>query len=106
MTAEGLSMAAGAILSLAFSYGPGLNVKFAAIKTEYKQLIMLGLLVLVSAGAMGLACHGSGSFFGITVTCDEAGLYGLVRVLVAAIIANQGVFSITPKTNAVKAASA
>jgi len=98
MSAETLAMAAGIILTLTFSYVPGLNTQFACLSPEYKRLIMLGLLILVSAGALGLTCAGLGEVFGVTLTCDEVGLTHLVKALVAAIVANQGVYAISPRT--------
>jgi hypothetical protein len=98
MSAETLAMAAGIILTLSFSYVPGLNTQFACLSPEYKRLIMLGLLILVSAGALGVACAGLGEVFGVTLTCDEVGLTHLAKALVAAIVANQGVYAISPRT--------
>lgn len=104
MTAGELSLIAGALLSLIFSYVPGLNSAFAGLATEIKRLIMLGLLVLVAGAVYGLACLGYAEGFGILVVCDQAGALALVQALVLAIIANQSVFSITPKTGAVQEA--
>ena len=104
MSAEEISIISGVILTLFFSYVPRVNVKFAAIKAEYKQLIMLGLLFLVSAGAFGLACWGKGAYFGIEIVCSEAGAAELIRSFVFAIVANQGVYKISPQTRAVKEA--
>jgi len=84
-----------ALLSLVFSYVPGLNAWFDALKTEYKRLIMLGLLVLVSAVIYGVACAGFAPAIGVTATCDEAGAIELLKILLAAIVANQGVYKIT-----------
>ena len=58
MSAETLAMVAGIILTLTFSYVPGLNRQYATLSPEFKRLIMLGLLILVSAGAIGVACTG------------------------------------------------
>ena len=106
MTVEGLSVGAAVILSLAFSYVPGLNVKFAALRAEYKQLIMLGLLAAFSGCALGLACLDpeGAKVLGLTVICVKSDIYKFVSVLVQAIIANQGVFMISPQTASVKAA--
>jgi len=102
MSAESLSFIAGSVLSMLFSYWPGLNTKFAGLSSEVKRLIMLGLLVLVAAGVYGLGCSGFGAEFGIVVTCDRGGLVGLISSLAIAVIANQSVFAITPKTVAVR----
>jgi hypothetical protein len=102
MSAETLAMAAGIILTLTFSYVPGLNTRFSCLSPETKRLIMLGLLILVSAGALGIACAGLGEVFEVTLTCDELGLTQLAKALVAAIIANQGVYAISPRTKRIR----
>ena len=97
MTAEQLIAIAGAILSLAFSYIPGLKARYEPLSDEMKRLVMLGLLVLVVAGVFGLACSRFGTYLGIAVACDEPGLVALVWALVLAIMANQSTYLITPK---------
>ena len=97
MTAEQLIAIAGAILSLAFSYIPGLKNRYEPLSDEMKRLVMLGLLVLVVAGVFGLACSRFGAYVGIAVACDEPGLVALVWALVLAIMANQSTYLITPK---------
>jgi len=102
MSAETLAMVAGIILTLTFSYVPGLNTQYATLSPETKRLIMLGLLILVSAGAIGIACAGLGEVLGVTLTCDEVGLIQLAKALVAAIIANQGVYAISPRIKSMR----
>jgi hypothetical protein len=97
MTAEQLAVIAGAILSLAFSYIPGLKNRYEPLSEEVKRLVMLGLLVLVVAGVFGLACSRFGVYLGIAIACDEPGLVGLVWSLVLAVMANQSTYLITPK---------
>lgn len=63
---------------------------------------MLGLLISVSAGAIGLACAGLGEVFGVTLTCDEVGLTHLTKALVGAIVANQAVYAISPRTKSIR----
>lgn len=107
MTPEVLFGAAGAILSLLFSYIPGLNAWFAGLKSEYKQLIMLLLIIVVAGGAYGLACAGVlMGLTGIELACTEAGLWGLVKAVVLAIIANQAIYGLSPQTGAVREAKA
>ncbi len=48
VSSEMIVAIAGVVLSLLFSYIPGLRVWFAGLVAEKKQLIMLGLLVVVS----------------------------------------------------------
>jgi hypothetical protein len=98
MTATVLASIAGVVLSLAFNYIPGLNTKFAALSTEIKRLIMLGILVLVAAGAYGLSCAG----WWPTVTCDEAGIKTLLEALFFAAVANQTTYQLTPQLPGVK----
>ncbi len=104
MTSDTILLIAGAVLSLVFSYVPGLNVKFAALKPEYKRGIMAGLCLLVAAAVFGIACAGYGGNFNIEVTCDQIGLIGLIQSFIVAVIANQGAYALSPQTKAVKEA--
>ena len=97
MSAESLSLVAGTILSLVFSYVPKAGGSWEKLSPERKRLIMLGLLVLVSAVAYALACAGWADQAGIKVTCDQAGIVGLVRALIVAVIANQSAYAISPR---------
>jgi hypothetical protein len=106
MTATELSFVAGALLSLAFSYVPGLNSKFAALEPEKKRLVMLGLLALVSLVVFGLGCAGFAADLGLSVTCDRAGAVGLLKAFLGAVVANQAMYSLSPRTLAVKLAKA
>ena len=105
MSAESLSLIAGAVLSLLFSYIPGLNAGYAGLGSEVKRLIMAGLLLAVAAGVYGISCAGFGASFGVSVPCTQEGLLGLVNAFVLAVIANQAAFAITPKAGAVREAS-
>jgi hypothetical protein len=97
MTAEQLSAIAGAILSLVFSYVPGIYKKYQPLSEEIKRLIMLGLLVLTCIGIYALACTKWGAYLGITVTCDQPGLVQLIWSLVLAIMANQSTYRLSPR---------
>lgn len=88
MTSERLAEFAGIVLSLAFSYVPGLREKYDALDGIYKRLIMGGALLVVAAGVFGLSCAG---IIG-DVVCSEAGAIGLARVFIAALIANQATY--------------
>jgi len=104
LSPELLATIAGTALSLALSYIPGLNVGYAGLNREQKQLIMLGLLVLASVGILGLACT---PVLGLVIVeCSATGAVRVVTVLIAALIANQGVHSITPEASAVRKAKA
>lgn len=97
MTADTLSMFAGAILSLVFSYVPGLKDRFDGLYAEYKRLAMLLLVIAFAAAAYGLACSGLASDFGLSVTCDRPGLVSLARAVILAAVANQGTYSLTKR---------
>jgi len=98
MSADVLILTAGALLSLAFSYIPGLAPRFDVLEPTIKRLIMLGLLLLVSAVSFGLSCAGWGAAWGISLTCDQDGLQGLIAQFILAIIANQSVYAISPQS--------
>lgn len=100
MTAENIAISAAILLSLTFSYIPRLNPWFEQLEPTTKRLIMLGLLVLVTGVAFALACFGWGDSLNLAITCDESGAWELIRALVIAIIANQSIYSISPKTTA------
>jgi hypothetical protein len=99
MNAETLSALAGAILSLAFSYIPGLQARFEPLDGIYKRLIMLGLLVLTASVAFGLSCAGWGADLGLELGCNRSGLIGLLQALFLALAANQTIFLISPTRN-------
>lgn len=100
MTADTISMSAAVLLSLAFSYIPKLNPWFEKLEPTVKRLIMLCLLLIVSIAAFGMACAGWGDSLGLNIVCDETGAWSLIRALVLAIIANQGIYNISPRTPA------
>lgn len=99
LTPEVLAGFAGVLLSLFFSYIPGLSVKFAALLPEVKRLIMAGLLLVISAGIWGLGCAG---IIDAGLLCEKSGLIQLAWIFVTSIIANQSTYTITPQTEAVK----
>jgi hypothetical protein len=86
---------AGAVLALLFGYVPGLRQWYEALEPTRKALVML-LLLAVAAGVLyGAACYtplGAGD-----ITCDEAGLWTVVRLFLAAMVANQATYLIGVK---------
>lgn len=102
VTPELIAGLAGVVLSLIFSYIPKLNEKFAALGPEVKRLIMLGLLLVVSAGIYGGTC---GGIIQSGISCDKSGLLHLVWMFVTATIANQSTYNISPQSQAVRQAS-
>ena len=97
MTAEMLTLIAGVLLTLGFSYIPGLRTWYAGKSDEVKQVIMLVLLVVVAGVSFGLACLGWGASLGIVLACTVDGGLGLVMQIVLAIMANQGVYKLSPQ---------
>lgn len=93
MTAEQLGALAGVVLSLLFSYVPGLNDKFAALDVTVKRLVMAALLLIVAGGALGLSCAQIVN----AVECTQNGLVQLVNVYIAALVANQAAYAISPQ---------
>lgn len=100
MDAALLASLAGILLSLLFSYVPKLSEWFAGLEGVYKRLIMAGLLIIVAIGVFGLSCAAVIS----AVTCDQPGAMGLLKILIAALIANQSIYSISPQTKGVQQA--
>lgn len=98
ITPDVLTVAAGVVLSLAFSYIPGLRAKFAQLQPEVKQLVMVGILAAVSAGIYGLACTGYlTGIFGLAVACGQSGWVPLLRAFILAVISNQSTYMISPQ---------
>ena len=116
LSPELISTVAGILLSLGFSYIPGLADWFNRLG-EYpdgthdggtrKRLVMLALLLLVPAGAFGLACSGWLEAVGSNggrpdaglplPACDRPGLVGLAWSFILAAMANQSAYKLTPK---------
>jgi hypothetical protein len=97
-----LVLVAGVILSLLFSYVPGLRTKYAALSGEVKRVIMLVLLIIVSVGVYGLNCYGlipQGN-----LTCDKSGILTLVNYFILAVVSNQTAYTISPQLSDVRAA--
>jgi hypothetical protein len=87
---------AGVVLSLLFSYIPGLRTWYAALITETKQLIMLGLLVLVTTAIFVLGCYG---ILSTGIACDKFGAIALIQMLIVGIVSNQAAYLISPQAN-------
>jgi hypothetical protein len=103
MTPDEISSTAAIFLSLFFAYIPRLNTWYEGLDNQpnggaYKRLIMLACLLVISGGAYGLACAGwLATLFGVQLVCSQAGLLGLERSFVFAVITNQATFLISPK---------
>lgn len=93
MDTEQITYIAGALLSLGFTYLPGLNTWFGKLAKENKKLVMLIVLALATAAVFGYSCAGQGAAF----TCDQAGAWAAVALFIKAAIANQAAHRLTPK---------
>lgn len=103
LTPEILAGIAGAIISLLFSYIPGLSTWFAALGEEVKRLVMAGIMLAAVIAIWLMSC---GGLLSSGVVCDQVGLMQVAWIYILAVMANQGIYKITPRTSAVKAAKA
>lgn len=99
VTSDWLVIVAGFLLSLAFSYVPGLNTWYAAKAKEFQKLLMAGIILLVLVVVFVMQCAG---FANTGLECTPQGVINAVIVYGLALAANQGVYGVSPQTNAVK----
>lgn len=85
-----LASIAGVILSLALAYFPKLKEWYDAKDGPAKAQIMGGLLVLAALGVFGASCA---NLYPL-VECSVNGAKELVGILVAALVANQGAYTL------------
>jgi len=95
VTSDQLSALAGVALSLAFSYLPGLREWFAGLDGVRKRLFMAAMLLAISVSVFGLSC--AGALAGPGVPCEKRGALDLLWAFVAALVANQATFHISPQ---------
>jgi hypothetical protein len=93
MTGEQLSAIAGVLLSLIFSYTPQLRQRFDALDGDRKRQIMAASLVITATAIFALGCLSIVD----TVSCDRKGAFGLIGNIIAALVANQAAYMVTPK---------
>lgn len=103
LTPEWLAIAAGAVISLLFSYIPGLNVWYAGKSEQFKKLFMLGVLVVVTGVLIAAMCLNIITIQG--AVCEKASLMTFLFSLALAVMSNQSVFGLSAKTTAVKVAN-
>lgn len=89
-----LSTLSGSVLSLFFSYIPGLKEWFGLLDGQKKSVVTLCALILTTAGLYAVSCTG---IYDVGVTCDKVGIVELVKVFFAALVANQGTYLINKK---------
>ena len=101
LSPENIIAITSALIAVIFARFPILRTKFAAISTEAKSGIMLGLMAIVVLGVYLLQCYG---WIDAGITCDKIGLQQIVTWYVLAVISNQATYMITPQAKDVKAA--
>jgi hypothetical protein len=97
MTATQLSTISAIVLSLVFSYVPGIKEAWDTQDGIKKRLWMLLCLVIVTAASFGLACLPLFADL-VKVQCTQTGAVALLTAFVQAVIANQATFLISPQT--------
>lgn len=103
LSSEFLVTATGAVIALVFGYFPVLRVKFAALTSEAKSGIMIGMMVLTGFAVWGMGCAG---WLESGIACTTASIPDLVKLIILAVIANQGINRVAPETKDVKDAKA
>lgn len=89
LTPELLAGLAGILLSLAFSYIPGLDKWYDALTPTPKRLIMLACLFLAALGLLVYKCRADQVCYGVEWE-------DYLAAFIAALVANQATASITP----------
>ena len=97
-----LSATAGLVLSLAFSYIPGLSGAYAKLSETTKMLIMAVLLACVALGSVLWTCRSASVIGG----CVSESWGGYFQAFISALVANQAAHRLSPQTAEVKAAKA
>lgn len=90
MESNVLVMVAGAVLSLAFGYIPGLRPWFEALDAVRKAQVMGVLLILAALGVFLAACYTPWQW----ATCSGEGAWQLVELLFYALVANQATYQL------------
>lgn len=98
LTSDQLGGLAGVVLSLMFTYVPGLRVRFAARSRERKSLTMLLCLMAVAVGAFAASC---GNFIQVAV-CTQQGAWTIGVALFWAAVGNQATYQLAPQPQDVK----
>lgn len=92
---------AGVVVSVIFSYAPKLRVKYAALEEGQKKGIMAGVMAAITIGITALSCTG---FISTSIQCTKFGLERVLIDFLIMVIANQGIYGISPKLPDVVAA--
>lgn len=99
-TPEAISALVGFVLMLVFAYFPGLRVVYAALASEVKSYIMVGLLALATVVIWLLTVNG------LIVTTEPVSVNLLLKIIIALLVANQPTYAVAPETADVRKAKA
>jgi hypothetical protein len=97
MSPETLSSLTAILLSLAFSYIPGLSNRFDSLEGTRKRLVMLSCLLVIALGSVGLACSGVLASLVPSISCTQSGIIAVLQSCVLATVANQSTYAISPR---------
>lgn len=96
LSVQDVSLFAGVLLSLLFSYIPGVKEWYDARSTTKKRLVMLAALVATVGGAALSSCLGFVAF----MSCEKTGFIEMAKAFIGALVANQATYLVTPKVHA------
>jgi hypothetical protein len=96
MTLDTLNALLGAILSLLLSFTT-IKTWFDGLSGDAKRLAIIGLLAAISLASYLLACSPLAPELGLALTCDQAGAVAVLRAFLAALVANQAAYALTPR---------
>jgi hypothetical protein len=89
---------AGIFWSLALAYIPKMKDWYASLTGDIKRLVMVGFLALSALAIWGMSCTGWQILPMIAeVPCDIKGVQLLVRLFIAALLANQTTYLLAIK---------
>ena len=100
LTPETLSVLFGILLSVLCSYAPYVKTKWNALDGDSKRVVMLVGLFVITLAIFGASCTSFKDSFPLlgTVSCTETGAIDLFKIFVAAVVANQSAFLLSPQT--------
>jgi len=102
LTQESLAVVAGGVLSVIFSFVPGLNVWFAAKPENLKRILMAFYLAVLVGALFGGMCLGI--FYITGAVCDQITAIQFIYLWMLAAVSNQSIYSLTPRLQRVEAA--
>jgi len=95
MNGQQLAAIAGVILSLALSYVPRLREKFDALDSTHKRALTGLLIVAVALVTFGASCAPQVAPL-VQTACSANGLIEIVNNVIAALVASQATYLLTP----------